>query len=195
MDELRTEVREINKEFADFQGKLASALKMLEGTREHAPMAELSDSLLKAHEEFAKTAEPAIAWMADEQKKLQAEIDRTQAEIAELQKRLQAVRAEAAKPKASPPPPLVPGEGDPRYGEILGDELLDLLGRGPAPTEKPRLGEVWELESVDWKASAAAPPAAAPEQVKPKPKPPTPRAPGGPESLGGMDSQDWDGGR
>lgn len=194
MADLASEIDSITREFTEFQGKLTQAMKMLEGVPEHGMMQELAQALAQAHAEVAKTAGPALDWMSQEEKELQAEIARTEAEIAELKKRLEAARAAATKPKAPAPPPkppLVPGEGDPRYGHMLGDELLDLIGLGSqGEGKKPSLGEVWELESVDWKASASAAegaPSAAPPKSPPRPQPRS-----NPDSLGGMQSTDFD---
>jgi hypothetical protein len=150
-------------------------------------------------EQKLKEVEPQIAELQGmfeaDLKEMNGEIKKDEAQLAELQARMEALKTKMAEvpPAPAPPPePPLPGMGDSRYGRSLADDLLGLLGSaegvGAAPKDP---GDVWELMSSDWKIdeapkAAAKPPTSAP----PAPSDPQPRKGKGAD-VWELESHDW----
>ena len=192
MSELKGQVGQFNTEFAKLQEAFRDALGLLKGEPEFHMVKDLTDEMNAKHKEWVQLMNPAIDWLEQEEKELKQGLADAEKRIAEVEQQLNAALAEAEKPQPepeAPPPPLVPGEGNPQYGFELGAELLALIGLGSAAAAEkggPKLGDVWQLESVDWKVDSAAPeppPASSPAPARPA-QPPRKPAPDRDQSIG-----------
>lgn len=143
--------------FGTFRARVKAGLARAQEP-ERQQLETLSQALDEAFREVEKTFPPMAAAVDQQLAGLQTSFDQTGARLATLQKQLDDLVAKAAHAQPAPPPPprpLVPGEGDPAYGEALSTELLGLIGIGPKAADDgtkqpPKSGDVWELESVDW---------------------------------------------
>jgi hypothetical protein len=194
MTDLKAEVAKFNGEYAKLQDMFKQALGLLQGEPEFAVARDMTTEVTAKHQEWLQNVNPAIDWLQQEEKDLQQGLAQAQERIAEVEKQLNDALAEAEKAVAAPaalPAVVVPGEGNPEYGFSLGAELLGLIGLGSAAgQERRKLGDVWELESVDWKVESGT--TEAPRPASPAQRPaeqPTRKPPDRDQSIG--QSVDW----
>lgn len=189
MVDIQKEVVRFNDEFAKIRSALSDALKLLQHEPEFAELSEMTKSLDANHRDFNQQIGPAIEYLKKEHADVTEDLRKTQAEIVELEQKLEQAKAVAAQVPPMPEPPskpsLVPGQDTPVYGQILTEELLRLIGKHPKGEGAGRQhhGSVWELDSVDWTSEPTTKPQARKEPPKPTKSEEGPRDPSG-DSIG-----------